>query len=115
MLFSGAKIFFQSLLPMKVVSKSTVSNILSFNRLVLKAYASEKCFYLDVFKNFLDSYGYNNAHLFRWNTHKNLIDVHLNSGGLGVLARSYIDHIYVVVLTLLNTEFKLEYYKTQCN
>ena len=93
MLFSGAKIFFQSLLPMTVTSKFTVSNVLSFNRLVLKACASEKCFYLDVFKNFLDSYGYNNAHLFRWNSRKNLIDVHLNARGLGVLATSYIDHI----------------------
>ena len=93
MLFCGANIYFQSLLPMTVTSRFTVNNVLSFNKLLLKVCASEKCFYLDVFKNFLDSYGYNNIQLFRWNRRTNLIDVHLNSRGLGVLARSYIDHI----------------------
>ena len=93
MLFSGANIYVQSLLPMTVTSRFTVNNVLSFNKLLLKVCASEKCFYLDVFKNFLDSYGYNNIQLFRWNRRTNLIDVHLNSRGLGVLARSYIDHI----------------------
>ena len=92
-LFNGANVYVQSVLPMTVTSRYTVGNVLYFNKLILKACAAEKCFYLDIFNNFLDKYGYNNAQLFRLNSRTNLIDVHLNSRGLGVLAKSYIDYI----------------------
>ena len=92
-LFPGAKVYFQSLLPMPIISRFTVGNVLMFNKLALQACAAEKCFFLDVFRNFLDFYGCNNFKLFRFNAHKNCMDVHLNNKGLGVLAVSFIDII----------------------
>ena len=92
-LFNGANIYFQSVLPMPIKSRFTVHNVLLFNKLILKVCAAEKCFYLDVFRNFIDRYGCNNFRLFRFNSSTNCMDVHLNSLGLGVLAKSYIDYI----------------------
>ena len=46
-----------------------------------------------MFGKFLDEYYCINPHLFRFNQSRNCIDVHLNSVGLGILARSYIDYI----------------------
>ena len=92
-LFPGARVYFQSLLPMPIISQFTVGNVLMFNKLALQACAAEKCFFLDVFRNFLDYYGCNNFNLFRFNAHKNCMDVHLNNKGLGVLAVSYINII----------------------
>ena len=93
LLFKGANIYFQSLLPMPLLSQFTRSNVLKFNDIVLKACVAQKCFYLDVFGKFLDEYYCINPHLFRFNQSRNCIDVHLNSVGLGILARSYIDYI----------------------
>ena len=93
MLFKGANIFFQSLLPMPILSQFTRSNVLQFNKLALKACAAQKCYYLDVFSKFLDSHNCINPRLFRFNYSRNCIDVHLNSVGLGLLARSYIEYI----------------------
>ena len=93
MLFKGAKIYLQSLLPMSIKTNFTASNVLSFNKLALKACAAEKCFYLDVSRNFLDAYGCNNIRLFSLNWRTRMVDVHLNSVGISVLARSYIECI----------------------
>ena len=92
-LFTGANIYFQAVLPMPLEEQYTVKNVLSFNNMVLRACAAQKCMYLDVFDKFLDPFCFPNKFLYRRNSSSNRADLHLNRLGLSVLARSYIDYI----------------------
>ena len=92
--FGDADIYFQSVIPMPIKSNVIVDNLLSFNKLILKACRSQRCYYLDVFNNFLDKYGdFPKEDLFRIDRRLNCLDVHLNYRGLGVLASAYISKI----------------------
>ena len=85
--YPGATIFIQSLLPQRVQNAFTVSNVLGFNKLLLKLSAMNKCYYLDIFADFLGSNSHPNPDLYRWD------GVHLSNKGLSVLARAYIAKI----------------------
>ena len=85
--YPGATIYIQSLLPQRVQNAFTVSNVLGFNKLLIKLCALNKCLYLDIFSQFLGPNNHPNPSLYRWD------GVHLNNKGLSVLARVFIDKI----------------------
>ena len=85
--YPGATIYIQSLLPQRIQNAFTVSNVLGFNKLLIKLSALNKCFYLDIFKDFLGGNNHPHPDLYRWD------GVHLSNKGLSVLARAYISKI----------------------
>ena len=85
--YPGATIYIQSLLPQRVQNAFTVSNVLGFNKLLVKLSALNKCFYLDIFRDFLGENNHPDPDLYRWD------GVHLSNKGLSVLARAYISKI----------------------
>ena len=85
--YPGATIYIQSLLPQRVQNAYTVSNVLGFNRLLVRLAASNRCFYLDIFSEFLGPCNHPNPSLYRWD------GVHLSDKGLSVLARAFIAKI----------------------
>ena len=85
--FPGATIYVQSLLPQKIENTFTVSNVIGFNKLLVRICAQNKCYYLDIFDQFLGHDSNPNSELYRWD------GVHLSKKGLSALARVYIDKI----------------------
>ena len=85
--YPGAIIYIQSLLPQRVQNAFTVSNVLGFNKLLIKLAALNKCFYLDIFADFLGENNHPNPSLYRWD------GVHLSNKGLSTLARAFIAKI----------------------
>ncbi len=85
--YPGATIYIQSLLPQRVQNAYTVSNVMGFNKLLLKLSALHRCFYLDIFTDFLGENKHPNPSLYRWD------GVHLSNKGLSVLARCFIAQI----------------------
>ena len=85
--YPGVTIYIQSLLPQRVQNAYTVSNVLGFNKLLLKLSALNRCLYLDIFRDFLGSNYHPNPQLYRMD------GVHLSNKGLSVLARAYIAKI----------------------
>ena len=77
--FPQASIFFQSVLPMKVISTYTAKNVIDFNRLLIEICRTERCSYIDCCYDFVYGNDYNKL-LFRDN-------LHLNKRGLGLLCR----------------------------
>ena len=69
--------------------KHTVNNILEFNRLLHECCTFDRLFYLNVFREFLDKYGFKNSYLFEKRS-----PVHPNQHGMGRLARHYINIIH---------------------
>ena len=87
--FPGATIYVQSLLPQKIENTFTVINVIGFNKLLVRICAQNKCYYLDIFDQFLGHDSYPNPELYRWD------GVHLSKKGLSDLARAFIDKIRV--------------------
>ena len=85
--YPGVTIYIQSLLPLRIQNAFTVSNVLGFNKLLVRLCALNKCFYLDIFSEFLGVNMHINPTLFRHD------GVHLSNKGLSVLARAYISKI----------------------
>ena len=85
--YPGATIFIQSLLPQRVQNAFTVSNVLGFNKLLVKLSALNKCYYLDIFDDFLGENKHPNSSLYRWD------GIHLSNKGLSTLARAFIAKI----------------------
>ena len=85
--YPEATIYMQSLLPQRVENAFTVSNVLGFNKLLVKLSALNKCYYLDIFDDFLGTNKHPNQNLYRWD------GVHLNNKGLSTLARAFISKI----------------------
>lgn len=85
--YPHAKIYIQSLLPQRVQNAFTVSNVLGFNKLLVKLAALNKCLYLDIFAEFLGENSHPHPALYRWD------GVHLSNKGLSVLARAFISKI----------------------
>ena len=85
--FPGAKIYFQSVLPVFIENNYIVRNTLSFNKMLYEICLDKRCFYLDIIRRFLSPIGdVRNECLYSDR-------VHLNKYGLAVLARVYILHI----------------------
>ena len=90
--FHGAKIFFQSLIPLPITIENgtyIVKNILSFNKMIFDTCKHERIFFLDVFGIFL-LVNFRNPLLFSFGFR----DIYPNKRGLGLLAREYIDRIH---------------------
>ena len=85
--YPEATIYIQSLLPLRVQNAFTVGNVLGFNKLLVRLSAQNKCFYLDIFEEFLGENKHINPDLYRWD------GVHLSNKGLSVLARAFIAKI----------------------
>ena len=85
--YPNAAIYIQSLLPLRVQNAFTVSNVLGFNKLLIRLCALNKCLYLDIFSQFLGENKHINPTLYRYD------GVHLSNKGLSVLARAYISKI----------------------
>ena len=82
--YPNATVYVQSLLPQRVDNKHTVSNVLSFNKLLIKVCTVTQSMFLDILKNFLLPNMCRNTNLYCQD------GVHLNYIGLGALARAYI-------------------------
>ena len=85
--YPEATIYIQSLLPQRLQNAFTVSNVLGFNKLLLKLSALNKCYFLDIFSEFLGENKHINPSLYRFD------GVHLSNKGLSILARAYISKI----------------------
>ena len=88
--FPSAKIWFQSLLPLPIVNPFVKSNVENFNRLLVETCTNHRIYLHDVFYDFLGLDSHRNHYLFE----KNINNVHLNSVGLGKLAKKYINLIH---------------------
>ena len=82
-LFPNAKIYMQSLIPIKRRNMFTAKNVLDFNRLIYEMCVLHKCYYMDIFKPFLNYYGSDINSLLYTD------EVHLNQYGTVMLARAY--------------------------
>ena len=90
--FPGAKIFYQSLIPLPITHENSsyiARNLLQFNRILFEVCKHERVFLFDVFGIFLQGI-YRNPRLFS----ENIRDIHPNKRGLGLLAREYIKRIH---------------------
>ena len=90
--FTGAKIFFQSLIPLPITIENgayIAKNVLSFNNMIFNTCKHERIFFVDVFGTFLLG-NFRNPLLFP----VSFQDIHPNKRGLGLLAREYIDRIH---------------------
>ena len=90
--FPGAKIFYQSLIPLPITHENSsyiARNLLQFNRILFEVCKHERVFLFDVFGIFLQGI-YGNPRLFS----ENIRDIHPNKRGLGLLAREYIKRIH---------------------
>ena len=77
------QIFIQSVLPIKVTNEYTILNVRRYNSMLFNICRESKCFYLDVFRQFLTFDGHFNQDLF-------VDGCHIKSSCIGLLARSYI-------------------------
>ena len=77
------KIYFQSLLPFYEQNKWTAGNVLGFNALLKDCCYEFKVFYINVFKDFLDSNGNRNNFLFKH-------PLHPKDKAMGLIAIKYI-------------------------
>ena len=81
MFFPQAKIYFQSVLPIKITKYFHASNFVNFNKLLWELCKAEKCSFIDIFREFVDSRGYDyNIFMYRND------GVHLNHRGTVRLA-----------------------------
>ena len=81
------KVYIQSLLPLPVINRNIIHNVVCFNNLLINCCAFEHFYYLDVIPNFLDERGmFRSKALFN----SSVKDIHPNNRGMGVLAKYYI-------------------------
>ena len=87
LLYSGVKIFIRCILPTKIQNQFTVINIIKMNRLLLHLCRTKRCYFIDLFKSFLNADGiYRDESLYRDN-------VHLKQRGTSIIAKKYISII----------------------
>ena len=79
--FKHAQIYFQSVLPIKISKYFHASNFLQFNKMLMGICVSEKCSYIDVFREYLDPSGYD-CNMYMYNND----GLHLNHRGIVRLA-----------------------------
>ena len=88
-MFPKAKVFLQPVLPQIAMVRSTINNILQYNRMLHELCISEKFFYLNIFQEFVDNRGFRINGLFDGPT-----SVHPNPRGMGRIARHYMNIIH---------------------
>ena len=62
--YPDIKIFVQSVLPVRIVNEFTVLNVRRYNSMLFNTCRERKCYYIDVFRNFLTVGGHFNEYLF---------------------------------------------------
>ena len=85
-LFPNSNIIVQNLLPLPITNRHVASNALDFNCMLFKACTRFRFSVINVFDKFLDRNGFRSRLLFPANDR----NVHLNSAGLGKLAKMYL-------------------------
>ena len=75
---------------MPIVNPYVRTNVEAFNELLFDNCKKERVFFFDVFEDFLDDWRFRNPVLFE----REVKNVHLNSVGLGFLAKKYIYRIH---------------------
>ena len=84
LMFPNISIYVRCILPVKIVNEFTVTNIIKFNKLLLHICKTEHCYFINIFRDFLNPDGrFRNMTLYR-------NDVHLKQRGTGIIARKYI-------------------------
>ena len=97
LLFPGAKVWFQSLLPLPVQNSRTIDNVESYNKMLYEVCSNKKVFYLNCFSMFLvptrngDYLRYEPLFCGPTNT---LPNIHPNNRGLALIARKYLSLIH---------------------
>ena len=82
-----SKVYVQSLLPLPVIHKNVINNVVGFNNMLLNCCQFEQFYYMNVIPSFIDRWGlYRNNDLFN----SSIRDVHPNKRGMGVLAKFYL-------------------------
>ena len=89
-LFPNSNIIVQNLLPLPITNRHVASNVLDFNCMLFKACVKFRFSVINVFDKFLDRNGFRSRLLFPANDR----NVHLNSAGLGKLAKIYLTIIH---------------------
>ena len=89
-LFPSAKIYCQSMLPLPIFKRNTAVNVNNMNYLIYEACTQQRVYYLDVFENFLNDFGFRSELLFP----RTIKDIHPDKRGIGVLAKFYIHLIH---------------------
>ena len=92
LLFPGAKLWFQSLLPLPVQNAWTVGNVEKYNNMLYGVCSDKGVFYLDCFSMFLTPTG--NGDFLRYEPLFRPANIHPNNRGLALLARKYISLIH---------------------
>ena len=88
-LYPNATVFLQPVLPQIAMVRATIHNILDYNRTLHELCLSEKFFYLNIFKEFVDNMGFRINGLFEGPT-----SVHPNPRGMGRIAQHYMSIIH---------------------
>ena len=88
--FPNADVFYQSLLPLPILNPFVVNNVETFNDLLHETCKKNRIYFFDIFADFLGYDLQRNPTLFEVNPN----NVHLNTVGLGFLAKKYIYRIH---------------------
>lgn len=87
-LLFDCNVYLQSVVPIPGKPPGVADSVYNFNNAAVKACKSEKCYYLDVFNEFLDCVSFEKY--FRVYPNNTSIDIHPNRLGMSILARAYI-------------------------
>ena len=88
--FPNADVFYQSLLPLPIVNPFVVGNVETFNDLLYETCKKNRVYFFDIFAGFLGYDLHRDPEKFQEDPN----NVHLNSYGLGCLAKKYIYRIH---------------------
>ena len=90
-MFPLAKVFVQSILPLPIVKPHSAKIVNQMNWLLFNACSKGHIFFLNVFYDFITNNGFRNMNYFSDPKRVGGIpDCHLNSRGMGILARHYL-------------------------
>ena len=80
------QVYFQSVIPIPSKQSSTAKSVYEFNDLVIRACKSERCYFIDVFNEFLYCRSFDKF----FDVKRGVCDIHPNRTGLSILARAFI-------------------------
>ena len=89
-LFPNSNIIVQNLLPLPITNRYDANNVLDFNHMLFKTCTRFRFLMINVFEKFLGKNGFRSKIFFAQNDR----NVHLNSAGLGKLAKLYLTIIH---------------------
>ncbi|WP_366931880.1 SGNH/GDSL hydrolase family protein [Moritella sp.] len=89
-LLFNTEVLIQSVLPIPTFDNSIISDVHAFNKMCIQLCRNMRCRFIDVLYKFLDSDRYPDEKLYRYDTRRNRLDIHLSRDGLVVLGMAYI-------------------------